>query len=284
MEPTATVAPAQETLPDHTQLPDKDGSFVRNFQEPPQSELVTSSLSPRLQEIHPDGQFCIGCDSGIYYWATSPPLDGCKAPDWFYVPGVPPMLEGQIRRSYVLWKELVKPLLLIEYVSGDGSEERDRTPRTGKFWVYEQGICAWYYAIFEPAKASVEVYQLLSGRYQPVPPSPTGRFLIAPLRIELGVWEGEYRDLRAPWLRAWDADTGQLLLSAEERALAAKERADTAESLLDDTRQLLQEETERAETERRNAAEVQRRLEDEKQRAAKLAERLRALGIDPDAA
>src|SRR5262245_37144219 len=144
MQPPPVVAPAEpgDVLPDHTQLPDKDGTFVRNFQENPQSTLLTGCMRPRLHQLHPDGQFCIGCDSGIYWRHTQPPLDGCKAPDWFYVPGVPPMLGGQFRQSYVLWQEAVRPLLIVEYASGDGSEERDATPYRGKFWLYEQALAA----------------------------------------------------------------------------------------------------------------------------------------------
>src|SRR5438067_7801385 len=161
MEPTNTVTSVPDTvLPDHTQLPDKDGSIVTNFQENPQSNLLTGSLLPRLRTLHPDEQFCIGHDCGIYWRYTKPPLDGCKAPDWFYVPGVPPMLEGQFRRSYVLWRESICPLLIVEHVSGDGSEERDTTPYRGKFWIYEQAIHAAYYAIYEVEKATVEVFRL----------------------------------------------------------------------------------------------------------------------------
>jgi hypothetical protein len=36
------------TLPDHTQLPESDGRFVKNFQEHPQSLLLTSSIRPVL--------------------------------------------------------------------------------------------------------------------------------------------------------------------------------------------------------------------------------------------
>src|SRR5262245_14123393 len=108
MQPPTPLAPEQ-ALPDHTQLPETDGSIVTNFQEHPESTLLTGSLEPRLHEIHPDGQYCIGCDSGIYWKVTQPPLDGCKAPDWFYVPNVPPMLEGKPRRSYVLWQEIIRP-------------------------------------------------------------------------------------------------------------------------------------------------------------------------------
>ncbi|MFM7711437.1 MAG: Uma2 family endonuclease, partial [Microcystis sp.] len=36
-------------LPDHTQLPDKDGSFVKNYQEPPQADLLTDTITPILE-------------------------------------------------------------------------------------------------------------------------------------------------------------------------------------------------------------------------------------------
>src|SRR5437868_6779710 len=93
--------------PDHKDLPESDGAIVENFLEAPQGALLTDALLPVLEQRHPDGQFAIGHDSGIYYRWTDPPLDGCKAPDWFYIPGVPPMLEGEYRRSYVLWQEMI---------------------------------------------------------------------------------------------------------------------------------------------------------------------------------
>jgi len=267
MQPTATLIsdpPEQpaDIPPDHTQLPEKDGKFVINYQEYPQSNLLTASLLPRLHELHPDGQFSIGVNSGIYFRHTQPPLNGCRAPDWFYVPNVPPMLNGKYRRSYVLWQEVIKPMVVIEYVSGDGREERDTTPFEGKFWVYEQAICATYYAIFEGERASVDLFRLEDGRYQEVLPNESGRLPIKQLGVELGIWHGTHRGITAPWVRVWDAATGKMLPSEEERA-------ETAEALLDDARRRLEEECERAENERR--------------RAAQLAERLRALGVDPDA-
>jgi hypothetical protein len=71
-------------FPDHTQLPESDGTFVfaeraggKNFQEHPQSILLTDSLGSVLQRLHPDGQYCIGQDSGIYWRETDPPEKGC---------------------------------------------------------------------------------------------------------------------------------------------------------------------------------------------------------------
>src|SRR5262245_843188 len=109
--------------PTHLELPESDGAIGGKFLELPRSMLLTGSIWPYLQQRHPDKPFAIGQDSGIYWKLTDPPLLGCKAPDWFFVPNVPPDLDGQYRRSYVLWQEGVAPLILIEYVSKDGSEE-----------------------------------------------------------------------------------------------------------------------------------------------------------------
>jgi Uma2 family endonuclease len=237
---------APTSLPDHTQLPDTDGSIVENFQEHPQSILLTESLWPLLQLRHPDGQFAVGQNSGIYWRHTDPPLRGCLAPDWFYVPDVPPMLEGQIRRSYVLWQELIPPMVLIEFCSGDGSEERDRTPNEGKFWIYERRIRPAYYAIYEFDPGRVEVYQMVGWDFQPLAANERGHYPIAPLGIELGIWQGVYKNVPLPWLRCWDSQ-GQLLPIDSERADEEKRRAD-----------------------------------EEKRRADRLAARLRELGVNPD--
>jgi Uma2 family endonuclease len=227
------------TLPDHTQLPDSDGTFVlakrtvgQNLQEHPQSILITDSIKPVLDKLHPDGQYCIGQDSGIYWRLTDPPEKGAEAPDWFYVPNVPPTLNGKMRRSYVLWKEYIAPLIVIEFVSGDGSEERDKTPpsqgndgKVGKFWVYEQAIRVPYYAIYEVTKAQVEVYHLLDTNYQLMTPNERGHYPIKPLGVELGIWQGLYQNADLPWLRWWD-EAGNLLLTGEERAAVEKQRAD----------------------------------------------------------
>src|SRR5438552_7966910 len=93
-----TPPAARPKAPDHTQLPETDGSIVQNFQEHPQAMLLTDAILPVLQRLHPDAQFAIGQDCGIYFRPTAQPLEGCRAPDWFYVPDVPPLLDGEVRR------------------------------------------------------------------------------------------------------------------------------------------------------------------------------------------
>jgi Uma2 family endonuclease len=238
------------TLPDHTQLPESDGTFVKNFQEHPQSILLTDSIKPVLEQLHPDGQYAIGQDSGIYWRLTDPLEKGAESPDWYYVPNVPPMLNGKFRRSYVLWQEYVAPLIAIEFVSGNGSEERDRTSpsqseggKVGKFWIYEQAIRIPYYAIYEVQKEQVEVYHLQDNAYQTIAANDRGHYAIPPMGVELGIWQGMYQNMEAPWLRWWDAE-GNLLLEGDERAERERQRAERE-------RQRAERERQRAEQERK---------------------------------
>ncbi|MGH7224338.1 MAG: Uma2 family endonuclease, partial [Gemmataceae bacterium] len=148
--------------------------------------------------------------------------------------------------SYVLWQEMLPPLLLIEFCSGDGSAERDRTPNEGKFWIYERRIRPAYYAIYEFDPGHVEVYQMVGWDFQALAANERGHYPIAPLGIELGIWEGVYKNVPLPWLRCWDSE-GQLLPIDSERADEEKRRAD-----------------------------------EQKRRAERLAARLRELGVNPD--
>jgi Uma2 family endonuclease len=250
------------SLPDHTQLPESDGTFVKNFQEHHQSILLTESIKLTLDQLHADGQYAIGQDCGIYWRLTEPLERGAEAPDWFYVPNVPPLLDGQVRRSYVLWQEYVAPLIVLEFVSGNGTEERDKTPpaslvngegKVGKFWVYEQAIRVPFYGIYEVQKAAVEVYHLVENHYELIPANERGHYPIPQMGVELGIWQGRYNNMELPWLRWWD-NQGNLLLTGEERAEQQQQRAERAES----------------------------ELEQQRQRAERLAELLRAQGINPE--
>ncbi|WP_180981342.1 Uma2 family endonuclease, partial [Cylindrospermopsis raciborskii] len=167
-----------------------------------QSIILTTSIEPLLKEIHPNGDYCIGQDSGIYWRFTEPPEKGVEAPDWFYVPGVPSRLNGQLRRSYVLWKEKVPPFIVIEFASKNGKEEKDSSPppegdeidpetnkpkKAGKFWVYEQVVKVPYYAIFNGFKGTLEVYHLQGKRYKEIKANRRGHYAIPEMGIELGI-------------------------------------------------------------------------------------------------
>jgi Uma2 family endonuclease len=253
-------------FPDHTQLPESDGTFVKNFQEHPQSIILTDSIYPVLQRLHPDGQYAIGQDCGIYWRETEPPEKGAESPDWFYVPRVPARVDGQIRRSYVLWREFITPTIVLEFASGNGSEERDSTPlsrsvegetiRPGKFWVYEQVMRIPYYGIYEITNGNLEVYHLVDTTYERMTPNDRGHYFIPPMQVELGLWRGSYSSHADElWLRWWD-ESGNLLLTGHEEAEVQRERANIAE-------------------ERANVAQQQ--AEQEQQKRSQLTERLKSL-------
>lgn len=267
-------------FPDHTQLPDSDGTFVKNFQEHPQSILLTDSIGPVLDRLHPDGNYAIGQDCGIYWRETDPPEKGAEAPDWFYVPGVPPLLNGEFRRSYVVRREFRLPLIALEFASGDGSEERDDTPlsqingiqKPGKFWVYEQILRIPYYGIYLPNDGRLEMYILVNGQYVPMGANARSHYEITPMEVEIGVWEGNYFNQPMRWLRWWDLE-GNLLPIGQE---AAKRAMEALEQATEELEQAIAEKEEAiAEKEEAIAAREQERL-----KRLQLAEKLRSLSSE----
>ena len=277
MNETITATGLPPAFPDHSQLPDEDGTFVKNFQEHPQSLILTDSIGPVVERLHPDGQYAIGQDCGIYWRETDPPERGAEAPDWFYVPNVPATFDG-FRRSYVLWREHMAPFIALEFASGNGEEERDSTPlsvaadgtttKPGKFWVYERIIRIPYYGIYEMRTGNLEVYHLIDFVYRRMEPNERGHYPIPVLDVELGLWQGSYQNQELLWLRWWDSQ-GNLLLTGSEQV-------EIERALVEQERQRAEQERERAEQERERAEQAERKV-------TQLAERLRAMGIDPDA-
>ena len=274
-------------FPDHTQLPEEDGTFVKNFQEHPQSIILTDSLGPVLQQLQPDGNYAIGQDCGIYWRETEPPEKGAEAPDWFYVPDVPPLLDGQYRRSYSLWREFVAPLIILEFASGDGTEERDRTSlsysgnevtRPGKFWVYERIVRVPYYGIYEVASGNLEVYNLVNGFFEKMSPNERGHYAIAHLGVELGLWHGNYQNQNFLWLRWWDLQ-GNLLLTGAERAELESLRAEQERQRAEQERQKAEQERQRAEQERQRAESAEQTLASTEQARRDSIPRLLAMGL-----
>jgi len=263
-----SVLPSNDVkLPTHKDLPCEDGSIATNFLEAPQHTILSESLFPVFEAIHPDKDFAVGNDCGIYWRNTNPPLSGAVAPDWFYVPNVPPMLDGEVRRSYVLWQEHVPPLLVVEFVSGNGSEEHDVTPGRGKFWIYEREILVANYVIWDGFRSTVELYRLVRNRYVQSKPNSAGRFEIPELGIEFGLKQETLLGSSADYLRAWDSTSGKLLLHAIEREAELEEENRKSKRL--------------ARQEKQRAEQEKQRAEQEKQRADRLAEQLRALGVKP---
>jgi Uma2 family endonuclease len=275
------TAATKLTLPTHLDLPETDGLPMENAIQMFQIALLSEVLRPVLAALHPDGRYLIAQDVGIYYRRTDPPLDGCKAPDWFYVPDVDPLIDGEYRRSYVLWNEPRVPPILVEFSSSNGSVEHDATPPRGKFWVYEQMIGSRHYVIFNVDTEELEVFELVDGRYRPMSTNERERFPIEPLGIELGVWHGAYQNYTLPWLRAYRPN-GSLLPTPEETAEQERERADQERERADQERERAEQERERAEQEGRRVEQERRAKEAAVSEKDRLAAKLRELGFDSE--
>jgi Uma2 family endonuclease len=169
-----------------------------------------------------------------------------KAPDWLYVPQVnEPGIE---RKSYTPNLEGEGPIIVMEFLSETegGEYSHRRVTPMGKWYFYEEILKVPTYIIFEPDGGLLEVYRLENGRYELELPDFEGRHWFAELGLFLGAWRGVKADRTGYWLRWWEED-GSILPWAVERLDQEKQRA-----------------------------------EQEKQRADRLAEILRAQGIDPD--
>jgi Uma2 family endonuclease len=134
VEQTVPPRPARETLPTMYDLPSE-------FPEEPglpdefhylQPQLLSATL--RLSQYADDEVFSVG-DMNIYYDVDHPLWH--KRPDWFAAVGVPRLYEGRdLRLSYVVWQERVNPFIIVELLSpGTEKEDLGQTARNGQLRV-----------------------------------------------------------------------------------------------------------------------------------------------------
>ncbi len=185
-----------------------------------------------------------------------------KAPDWAYVPNVTSSRDD-IVRSYTPHLDGDVPLIVLEIISAtDGGEySKQRETPMGKWYFYEQVLKVPYYAIFEPDSGDFELYCLgSSGTYDRVLMEESGRYWIEGLNLTIAAWKGTRDRRQGYWLRFWDSE-GTLLPWLPEIL-------ETTQQELGQTQQELEQ--------------TQQELAEEKALAARLAAKLRSLGIEPD--
>lgn len=149
-------------------------------------------------------------------------------------------------RCYFSWEFGKPPELAIEIVS-----DRDGLELSAKLRQYARASVA-FYVVFDPQRqlsdAVLQSFALNAGQYEEL-----DRPWFEPLGLGLALWQGSFEGREAPWLRWIDAQGAWIPTGAE-----------------------------RAEQERARAEQERARAEQERARAERLAERLRALGIDPE--
>jgi Uma2 family endonuclease len=198
---------------------------------------------------------------GVFYAFHQPPV----VPNMFLSLDVvlPSNLLKKSNRSYFIWKYGKPPDVVVEIVSNTegGEEEPD-----GKLGIYEW-IRVGRYIVYDPGQHTgdepLRIYTYKDGHL-----AHTNETWFEEIGLGVTLWRGEYQGCEAPWLRWCDCD-GAVIPTGEERAEAERARAEAAK--------------ERAETEHARAEAERERAEAERARAERLAAKLRAAGIDPDA-
>ncbi|MEM6518813.1 MAG: Uma2 family endonuclease [Cyanobacteria bacterium P01_C01_bin.70] len=216
---------------------------VENLQQP----LLAAALTDALGEagwIQP--HMLIASNFGLV--ATVAGKTVVKAPDWLYVPQANPVSEGVIRRSYTPHAEGTPVAVVMEFLSETETGEYSLRPvfPYGKMFFYQNILQVPTYILFDSASVTLHVFHLESDVYQPAAANQEGRIWIPAMQLFIGTWQGTRLGTTTHWLRWWDAENNMLLWSSEQ------------------------------------AAQASQRAEEERQRAEKLAAKLRALGIEPN--
>jgi Uma2 family endonuclease len=227
-------------------LPDDfilDDEPVDNISQPPLAAALTESLV-LAQKLAPNA--LTTTNYGIC--ATLNGQTVVKAPDWGYVPSIK-VPRSEVVRSYTPNLQGDIPVIVMEFISETEGTEYSSKPTypPGKWFFYEKILEVPNYAIFEPDGGVLEVYRLDDLRnYQLQTPDQNNRYWIPEMNLFLGLWQGTRENRTGYWLRWWDENSELLLWGLE---LTAKER---------------------------------QRADEECQRAERLAQQLRAAGIEPE--
>lgn len=235
------MAEAAQNWRDHVEEPDvsqvvtEDDEPVDLFVER-QQKLLSDSLEASYSVEEP---IVALVNVGLFGSPDEPPL----VPDLLLSLGVvfPEDHWEKKNRSYFVWRYGKPPELVVEVVSNrEGGELTDKLQKYQRLHVS-------YYAVYDPGgflgKRSLRLFESrgasLVERADPFS-------AMEDLGLRLALWEGEYAQFRASFLRFANL-SGELLATAGELAERASARA-----------------------------------EQERERADRLAEKLRELGIDPD--
>jgi Uma2 family endonuclease len=196
----------------------------------------------------------------IYYNAEQLKKRDFCGPDFFVVLDT----EKRPRKSWVVWGEQGKyPDVIVEILS-DSTANIDCN---NKKILYQNTFRTPNYFWFDPNTLELQGFRLIEGQYQAISPNEQGYLWSEQLGLYLGIFDRK--------LRYFTAD-GQLVPTPQEAELEQRQAKEQA---------LLEKEQAFLEKEQALLEKEQAFLEKERERQAKekLAQKLRELGIDPDA-
>jgi Uma2 family endonuclease len=187
----------------------------------------------------------------IYYSPHKRKSEDFRGPDFFVVLNTQP----HPRKSWMVWEENGQyPNVIVELLS-DSTAEVDRTVKKR---LYAETFRTPEYFWFDPENQEFAGFALPKGQYErpqyePIEPTEQGWLWSEQLQLYLGVHD--------QMLRFFEAD-GQMVPTPAEAAIAAEQNVIAAEQ---------------------NVTAAEQNAIAAEQRATQLADKLRELGVDPDA-
>ncbi|MDJ0835704.1 MAG: Uma2 family endonuclease [Acidobacteriota bacterium] len=216
-EPPAGIEP--DDLPDMHDLPCNKGP------EEPGVPDQFHILQPRLLDdtFKPSGKFFAATDMNLYFDPEVPTR--YKRPDWLAAIGAEPLPHGEMRKSYVMWKEKIPPYIVIELLSfGSDVEDlgvkRSTKRQISKWDVYKDYLKVPHYIAFDFEDTTITGnFKLKDGKFvhEPCMDGPWVRIPFPEIGLELRSWVGRYNGVQSAWLRFYDAK-GNIILTPEEEA------------------------------------------------------------------
>ena len=268
----------------------EDDTPVDNFQAAQQQRLLVEPLYSSQALPLP---FIAEANVGVFYQLKRDPI----VPDMLLSLGVQRAADysESRHRSYFVWEMGKVPEVCIEVVSNQEGDElslSQKSQQKGKTQskrdLYAQ-IGVRYYAVFDPLRhlqaemqgAMLRVWMISPLGYEELTAADglgvAGESVwLEGVGLGLMLWDGAFEEeVPRLWLR-WCDRNGQAIATGAEGQKIERQRAEAE-------RQRAEAEQQRAEAERQQAEVERQRAEAERQRAEQYAERLRAMGIDPDA-
>ncbi|MGB3788066.1 MAG: Uma2 family endonuclease [Phormidesmis sp.] len=182
----------------------------------------------------------------VYYSPRRRKSEDFRGPDFFVVLDTQP----HPRKSWMVWEEDGKyPNVIIELLS-DSTADVDRNLKKR---LYAETFRTPEYFWFDPETQEFQGFALIRGRYQPIEANAAGHLWSEQLQLYLGIHSSQ--------LRFFDPEGGLVP--------TPKEAATVAEQALSSNEQAL--------------VSAEQALTSERSHSAKLADKLRELGIDPEA-
>jgi hypothetical protein len=204
-----------EEYPNVDNLVIEDGKPVDSIFVEKQHRLLADTLYNGWEGPGEGRSFLVLANVGLFFAEKEPPL----APDVMLSLDVPANrdLSRKENRSYLTWVMGKPPKVVLEFVSDKVGGET-----THKFKKYAD-IGVTYYVIFDPrnrlGEGIVRVFALREGVYEPI-----NMAWLPAVSLGLVLWEGNYENQSARWLR-WCDKQGKPIPTGRERAERAEQRA-----------------------------------------------------------